>query len=132
MLKSQRLGDLILEGYACAALCAELASQEADAQERDDLLAMAQGWLHLAQSYECAAAICKASRRDIARQAERLIAIMQQCTDPEFRDQIDTIAKRWAERAATWRADEANARRHGVRNDFARARMQKPRHRGRG
>jgi hypothetical protein len=106
MLKSQRLGDLILKSYACAAFCAELANQEADAQARDDLLAMAQGWVHLAQSYESAAAICKASRRDIARQAERLIAIMEQCTDPEFRDQIDTIATRWAERAATWRADE--------------------------
>ena len=57
MLKSQRLGDLILEGYAGAALCAELASQEADAQERDDLLAMAQGWEHLAWSYEYAASI---------------------------------------------------------------------------
>ena len=57
MLKSQRLGDLILESYACAALCAELASQEADAQERDDLLAMAQGWVHLARSYEYAASI---------------------------------------------------------------------------
>jgi hypothetical protein len=103
MLKSQRLGDLILESYALAALCAELASQEADAQERDDLLAMAQGWVHLARSYECAAAICKASRNNIARQAERLIAIMEQCTDPEFRDQIDTIAKRWADLAATSR-----------------------------
>jgi hypothetical protein len=103
MLKSQRLGYLILESYACAAFCAELASQEADAQERDDLLAMAQGWVHLAQSYECAAAICKASHRDIARHAERLIAIMKQCTDPEFRDQIYTIAKRWADLAATKR-----------------------------
>ena len=57
MTEKARLSDLIRESYALAALCAELASQEADAQERDDLLAMAQGWVHLARSYEYAASI---------------------------------------------------------------------------
>jgi hypothetical protein len=57
MTEKARLSDLIRESHALAALCAELASQEADAQERDDLLAMAQGWVHLARSYEYAASI---------------------------------------------------------------------------
>jgi hypothetical protein len=57
MTEKARLSDLIRESHALAALCAELASQEADAQERDDLLAMAQGWVHLARSYEHAASI---------------------------------------------------------------------------
>jgi hypothetical protein len=52
MTEKARLSDLIRESHALAALCAELASQEAEAQERDDLLAMAQGWVHLARSYE--------------------------------------------------------------------------------
>ena len=57
MTEKARLSDLIRESHALAALCAELASQEAEAQERDDLLAMAQGWVHLARSYEYAASI---------------------------------------------------------------------------
>ena len=61
MTEKARLSDLIRESYAWAAFCAELASQEADAQERDDLLAMAQGWVHLAQSYEYAASILSKS-----------------------------------------------------------------------
>jgi hypothetical protein len=57
MTEKTRLSDLIRESYALAAFCAELASQETDEQERDGLLAMAQGWVHLAQSDEYAAAI---------------------------------------------------------------------------
>jgi hypothetical protein len=65
---SQRLSDLIRESYALAAFCAELASQETDEQERDDLLAMAQGWVHLAQSYEYAAAILQGADPAIGHQ----------------------------------------------------------------
>jgi hypothetical protein len=34
------------------------------------------------------------------RQAERLQALANECTDPELRDQISEIAKEWADRAA--------------------------------
>jgi hypothetical protein len=34
------------------------------------------------------------------RQAERLQALAEECTDPELRDQISEMAKEWADKAA--------------------------------
>ena len=72
MTEKTRLSDLIRENYALASFCAEEASQETDEQERDDLLAMAQRWVHLAQSYEYAASIL--SRSPAASLPERTAA----------------------------------------------------------